>query len=76
MIKQAKVISQKPSAAKAGMYITTVNDGLGELRAYTPRKLDEGQIVVISIKSGAIRDPLSIEIFSQKKEAEWLSEHR
>ena len=71
MIKTAVVISQKPSIARKGMYITTLDDGLGELMSYTSRKLEEGQEVLISLQQGAASDPLKVTIFSKMQEAHY-----
>ena len=71
MIKAAVVISQKPSAAKKGMYIATLDDGLGELKSYTSRKLEEGQEVLISLQQGAANDPLRVTVFSKMQESHY-----
>lgn len=67
MIKLATVVSQRPSLAKKGSYLTILNDGFGELRAYSTRKLEEGEEVVIDLRSGAANDPLSTTILTKKQ---------
>ena len=74
MIKRATVISQKPSAARKGSYLTILNDGHGELRAYSTRKLDEGEEIVVSVQQGANRDPLSVEILNKKQTENWIAQ--
>ncbi|MCM1322860.1 MAG: hypothetical protein NC218_01605 [Acetobacter sp.] len=74
MIKKATVVSQRPSAAKKGAYLTVINDGNGELRAYSTRKLVEGEQVVVSVQQGANRDPLSVEILTKKQADNWLAQ--
>ena len=74
-VKLATVIEQKPSQAKKGMYITTLKEPMGEVKSYTPRKLEVGQEVLISVRQGAIRDPLAITVLSAKQEADWKAQN-
>ena len=71
MIKLAKVVSQSPSKAKKSQYITVLNDGFGEVRAYTTRKLTVGQEVAVSVQHGAANDPLSTTILTKSQEDNW-----
>lgn len=76
MIKKAKVISQKPSYARKNLYITALDDGAGELKAYSTRRLQPGEEVTISIKQGAMRDPLDVTILTEKQAASVTPEHK
>ena len=75
MIKKATVISQKPSLAKKGQYLTILNDGLGELRAYSTRQLQPNETIVISIRQGAMTDPLAVTILNKKQTEDWLAQN-
>ena len=75
MIRKAKVISQKPSVAKKGQYITTLDDGFGELKAYSTRRLQPGEEIVVSIRSGAANDPLSVTILNKKQTEAWFAQN-
>lgn len=75
MIKKARVIFQKPSLAKKGMYITTLEDRFGQLKVYTSRKLEPQQEVVVSVRQGAANDPLAVTILNKKQEENWLATH-
>ncbi len=74
MIKKATVISQRPSAAKKGLYLTVLDDGGGELRAYSSRKLNQGDEIVVSVQQGMNRDPLSVHILNKKQTENWLKQ--
>lgn len=75
MVKKATVVSQKPSMAKKGMYITTLNDGFGELKAYAARQLQPGETIVVSIRQGAMTDPLAVTILNKKQTEAWLAQN-
>lgn len=74
MIKTATVISQKRSVARPSLYITTLRDAAGELKAYCSRKLAEGEEVVISVQQGAMRDPLAVTILNNKQAERWRNQ--
>lgn len=75
MITLATVVDQRESAVKKGMYITVLKERFGELKAYTARKLEVGQEVVISVRPDAIGSPLSVTVLSKKQEDEWKAQN-
>lgn len=74
MVKTVTVVSQKRSVARPNLYITTLRDAAGELKAYCSRKLAEGEEVVISVQQGAMRDPLAVAILTDKQAEQWRNQ--
>ena len=75
MIRKAVVKEQRPSLAKKGSYLTILDDGFGELRAYSTRQLSLEQTVYISVQQGMNRDPLSVTILNKRQEEAYLRDH-
>lgn len=75
MVRKATVKEQRPSVAKRGSYLTILDDGFGELRAYCTRQLSQNDTVYVSVQQGMNRDPLSVTILNKRQQEVYLRDH-